>query len=570
MRYLAFATDYDGTLAKEGQVDETTLKALERLRESGRKLILVTGRHLEDLLESFPQIELFDQVVVENGAVLYRPETREEKALAEPPSEAFVQALQARGVNPLAVGRVIVATWEPHETTVMEVIRDLGLELQVIFNKGAVMVLPSGLNKAAGLKVALKELGLSPHNTVGVGDAENDHAFMNLCECAVAVANALPALKERADWVTQGQRGAGVTELINRLIESDLAELNCQLKHHHILLGTDKQEQPIYLPPYGESVLLAGTSGSGKSTLATAILERLAEQDYQFCIIDPEGDYENFEGAVMIGDSHQEPNLSELFDVLDNSQHNAVVNLLGISLENRPTFFAGLLPRLLEMRARTGRPHWIVVDEAHHLLPSAWDPAALMLPQKMDGMILVTVHPDQVASPALALIDAVIAVGKTPEKTLASFSKTLEQNSPTLAPQTLEPGEAIAWFRHTSTDPFWFRIEPPSREHRRHRRLYAQGELGEDKCFYFRGPENQLNLRAHNLVFFMQLGNGVDEKTWLYHLHQGDYSQWFRHAIKDEELAAEAENIEQQSHISAQESRELIQSAIEKRYTLPA
>lgn len=570
MRYLAFATDYDGTLAKEGQVDETTLKALERLRESGRKLILVTGRHLEDLLESFPQIELFDQVVVENGAVLYRPETREEKALAEPPSEAFVQALQARGVNPLAVGRVIVATWEPHETTVMEVIRDLGLELQVIFNKGAVMVLPSGLNKAAGLKVALKELGLSPHNTVGVGDAENDHAFMNLCECAVAVANALPALKERADWVTQGQRGAGVTELINRLIESDLAELNCQLKHHHILLGTDKQEQPIYLPPYGESVLLAGTSGSGKSTLATAILERLAEQDYQFCIIDPEGDYENFEGAVMIGDSHQEPNLSELFDVLDNSQHNAVVNLLGISLENRPTFFAGLLPRLLEMRARTGRPHWIVVDEAHHLLPSAWDPAALMLPQKMDGMILVTVHPDQVASPALALIDAVIAVGKTPEKTLASFSKTLEQNSPTLAPQTLEPGEAIAWFRHTSTDPFWFRIEPPSREHRRHRRLYAQGELGEDKCFYFRGSENQLNLRAHNLVFFMQLGNGVDEKTWLYHLHQGDYSQWFRHAIKDEELAAEAENIEQQSHISAQESRELIQSAIEKRYTLPA
>jgi hypothetical protein len=225
MHYLALATDYDGTLASDGRVDDETIAALDRLRDSGRRLILVTGRHLDDLLYVFPEINLCDWVVLENGALLYRPATREEKPLGAPPPEEFVKALQQRGVDPLAVGRVIVATWHPHENTVLDVIRDLGLEYQVIFNKGAVMVLPSGVNKASGLSAALKELGLSPHNTVAIGDAENDQALLDCCGCGVAVANALPMLKERADFVTKGDRGAGVVELINKLIASDLAEL---------------------------------------------------------------------------------------------------------------------------------------------------------------------------------------------------------------------------------------------------------------------------------------------------------------------------------------------------------
>jgi hypothetical protein len=225
MHYLALATDYDGTLASDGRVDDETIAALDRLRDSGRRLILVTGRHLDDLLYVFPEINLCDWVVLENGALLYRPATREEKPLGAPPPEEFVKALQQRGVDPLAVGRVIVATWHPHENTVLDVIRDLGLEYQVIFNKGAVMVLPSGVNKASGLSAALKELGLSPHNTVAIGDAENDQALLDCCGCGVAVANALPMLKERADFVTKGDRGAGVVELIDKLIASDLAEL---------------------------------------------------------------------------------------------------------------------------------------------------------------------------------------------------------------------------------------------------------------------------------------------------------------------------------------------------------
>src|SRR3984893_13640959 len=135
MRYLALATDYDGTLALHGRVDDETLGALQRFLAAGRKLIVVTGRELDELMSVFPHLDLFEWVVAENGALLYRPSTREEKLLADSPPEPFVAALRQRGVGPISVGRVIVATWHPHETAVLETIRDHGLELQVIFNK---------------------------------------------------------------------------------------------------------------------------------------------------------------------------------------------------------------------------------------------------------------------------------------------------------------------------------------------------------------------------------------------------------------------------------------------------
>ena len=229
MRYLALATDYDGTLAAHGKVTDSTLEALLQVRLSGRRLLMVTGRHLPDLKSVFSRLDLFDLVVAENGALLYWPATGDEKLLCDPPAPRFIKLLEQRGV-PFTVGRGIVATWEPHHGAVLDCIRDLGLELHVIFNKGSVMVLPSGVNKATGLQAALKDLGLSAQNVVGVGDAENDHAFLAECGCAVAVANALSTLKERADVVTQGKQGEGVEELIEQLLEDDLARYDSKAR----------------------------------------------------------------------------------------------------------------------------------------------------------------------------------------------------------------------------------------------------------------------------------------------------------------------------------------------------
>ncbi|MGL4555844.1 MAG: HAD family hydrolase [Gemmataceae bacterium] len=231
MRYAALATDYDGTVAHDGAIDAQTVAALERLRASGRRLILVTGRELDELIRICPQLGLFDRVVAENGALLHRPETGHTREIAPPPPAAFVDELRRRGV-PVSVGRTIIATWEPYEHTVLSVIKEQGLEWHLIFNKGSVMALPSGVNKAAGLAQALEELGVAAAHTVAVGDAENDHAFLRTCGLAVAVANALPALQDAADLVTEGACGAGVTQLIDRMLADDLAGVTPKAENH--------------------------------------------------------------------------------------------------------------------------------------------------------------------------------------------------------------------------------------------------------------------------------------------------------------------------------------------------
>jgi hydroxymethylpyrimidine pyrophosphatase-like HAD family hydrolase len=222
MRYCTLATDYDGTLAAEGVVAKDTYRALERLRRSGWHLILVTGRELRDLMNAFPDFDVFESIVAENGAILYDTATQEQILLCEPPPEQFVTILARKNTTPLSMGLVIVATTREHEEGVRETIRELGLDVQIIFNKHNLMVLPTGVDKASGLTAALQRSNLSFQNTVGIGDAENDYAFLSKCELAVAVANAVSFLKDQVDLVTNAEQGGGVVELIHELLNERL------------------------------------------------------------------------------------------------------------------------------------------------------------------------------------------------------------------------------------------------------------------------------------------------------------------------------------------------------------
>jgi hydroxymethylpyrimidine pyrophosphatase-like HAD family hydrolase len=217
----ALATDYDGTLARDGRVEASVCDALERFKRTGRRLILVTGRELPSLERVFSATSLFDRIVAENGALLYDPVSKKERVLAPPPPAAFVELLRRRKVAPLSLGRCIVATARSNDNVIEEAICELGLGLQTIFNIGSVMVLPIGMNKATGLGEALRDLDLSPANVVGVGDAENDQDLLAACGCKAAVANALPMVKAIADIQLAGEAGAGVIELLDWICRDD-------------------------------------------------------------------------------------------------------------------------------------------------------------------------------------------------------------------------------------------------------------------------------------------------------------------------------------------------------------
>ena len=567
MRFHALATDYDGTIAHHGRVDEPTMNALKKLRKSGRKLLLVTGRELDDLFKTFEHSDIFDRIVAENGAMVYDPATKEMRLIGSAPPPEFVEELKRRGVGPISVGKVIVATWEPHETAVLDVIRQQGLELQVIFNKGAVMVLPSGVNKATGLAAALADLGLSPHNVAGVGDAENDHAFLEMCGCSAAVANAIPSVKERSDIVLAADHGAGVAEFIEQII-AGTADTPTR---DGIQLGVLEDGTPVALDPISQGLLVCGSSGSGKSTLTTGLLERMAEAGYQIAIFDPEGDYDTLDFAISLGSPQRAPLVEEVLGVLDVPGRNVTVNLLGVALEHRPAFFAELLPQVLELRSRTGRPHLIVIDEAHHLLPVEWRPAQNAFPESTRGVIYITVHPESLAAAALATIDRVLAVGQEPTQRIEAFCQAAGIDAPS-APQQLDqlPTGDVLDYRRGDSKTALVHSEKPTTERKRHSRKYAEGNLGPVRSFYFRGRQGKLNLKAQNLLVFLQLADGVDDDTWQYHLRRREYSHWLHHAVKDSAVAVEVERIERDAKLSAEASRKAIREAIEARYTLPA
>lgn len=560
VRYHVLATDFDGTLAGHGVASPDALRAIERLRATGRRTVLVTGRIASDLAGALDRLDLFDRVVAENGATLVVPGRDQERVLARPPPESFTRALAARGV-PFTAGKVVVATWEPHQLDALEVIRDLGLELSIVFNKGAVMVLPDGVNKATGLAAALEDLGVTEHEVVAVGDAENDHVLLLRAECGAAVANALPALREAADVVTAGARGAGVAELAARLAADDLA--SADPARRDVPLG-EAAGRPVAIRPGRDRLLLAGGSGSGKTTAAATVIERFLERRYQVCVIDPEGDYEEFPGLTALGTPRRAPTQDEVLGLLYRPGVSPAVNLLAVRLSDRPGWFAGLFSRLQELRARTGRPHLWVADEAHHIFPREWQPGPSAWPADPGAALLVTLSPERLAPVVLRSATAVLTIGDEAERAMAGFLGAVRR--PAVGPVPRREGEALGWFAASPGRAVAVRVDPPAAEHRRHRRKYAHGDLGE-KAFRFRGRDGRLDLRATNLDRFLDLAAGVDEDTWRFHLERGDYDAWLRDAVKDPDAADEVEAL-RRTPMPAEESRRRLRRILEQRYMI--
>ena len=368
MKFSALALDYDGTIARDGALDPEVRSAIAEVRSRGIAVVIVTGRILEELRQVTGGLGFVDAVVAENGAVLDFPGGNS-RLIGHPVQPIFLEELRRRGIE-FKAGQCVVetdATWAPQ---VLAVIRELELPLTLVFNRGRLMMLPQSTGKGAGLREALTMLRLSPHNAIAIGDAENDHDLLAVCEFGVAVGWGSRMLQASADEVLPGDGPSAVAGYIRKAAK-EMRLPPERIDRTRLVLGTMEDGYPLALAMRGRNIVIAGDPRSGKSWVAGLMCEQLILQGYNMCIIDAEGDYRTLEslpGVVVFGGDNPVPELPDLSRVLRHPYMSVIIDLSHVPYREKVDYLNTLLPMLASLRRITGLPHRIVVDEAHYFL----------------------------------------------------------------------------------------------------------------------------------------------------------------------------------------------------------
>ncbi len=288
MRLRVIATDYDGTIASNGVVDSAVREAIKKARKRGVLVVIVTGRILSELRHVAGCLDFVDGVVAENGAVIALPKGHT-TLLGRSPPLSLITKLTERGID-FKVGRCVVEMEADFADIAISLIRQLELPLAITFNRGRMMLLPASISKAGGLRALLDTLGVSVHNAVGIGDAENDHELLTCCEHGVAVSWGSSRLKKAAGHVIEGDGPGAVAEYIDR-ISADIRLPIETTPHRKLILEELDGHTPLEIAVRGRNVLVAGDSKSGKTWLAGLLIEQQILQGYTVYAFDPEGDY---------------------------------------------------------------------------------------------------------------------------------------------------------------------------------------------------------------------------------------------------------------------------------------
>lgn len=569
--FRAVAVDFDGTLTESGYPGPGVLAALDRARAGGLRVVIVTGRILAELEAVFPGAgEHADLIVAENGAVLACGGRR--RRLAAPVPAGLAAALSRRGVA-CRRGAVLLACSGADEQVVLAEVRRLGLECQLIRNRAELMVLPAGVSKGTGLAAGLAELGISAHNTVAVGDAENDHSLLAAAELGVAVAGAVSALKAGADIVLAEADGPGVAAFLRGPVLA--GRVRVHPRRWRITLGTLAGGTPASIPASQVNVLVTGVPQHGKSYVAGLIAEQLIRLGYSVVIFDPEGDHAGLGRLRDVLVTGTDGNLPSAGDLARTVQHHAggvVVDLSAAPAGQRAGYLQAALRQLEAARGATGLPHWLIIDEAQ--LPLARDARAWFEPAAA-GYCLVTHRPEDLRPEVLLAVDVLIALpGHDPAGRLADLvaaAGTISHEAAAALLAQAGPGQAVLVDRGHPGTGVVFTIGQRETAHMRHWHKYTGGHLDPQRRFYFRrDADTPTGTTAANAGELEHQLRTCDDAVIVHHCQHGDFSRWVADVLGDPPLAAAiaaAENAVRAGTAGAAEARASLTSAIRQRYT---
>ena len=550
--FTALACDYDGTLASEDHMGAEVLGTLERAREVGLRVILVTGRTFFELVRVCERLDLFDGVVAENGGVLYFPAEGRIRDLAPTPPLGLLAELDRREIA-FHVGRVVVATTRAAEAQVREALAAVGATLAIFYNRDALMLLPAGISKGSGVRHVIRHLGLSFHDVLALGDAENDLELFEACGWAACPANAVAELKEHADWVFDGVNGQAIARAILGPMLGGLLPLRYSRRHRIAVGWAVKTSEPVTVPARGINLLIQGDPLSGKSWLAGALVERLVSHQYAVCVLDPEGDFHilaRLPGVLWaeVRDGASLDNALNSF-VADPSAC-VVVDFSRLPHGRKVELVERGLSAIRELRRRLGLPHWVVLDEAQYLLHRE-GVAGEAIGIEDRGFCLITYRLSWLRPSVRKAVDVLIAARTTFLEEVASLraflAETFGEDADVISVLPHLPAGEFLLLHAEETEPsraVTFVPMPRETAHVRHRKKYADALLPPDQRFYLLAAEGKVVAVAGSLNEFVQALATTEERVLAHHATRKDFSRWIMGVFNDQDLGRAVRKLE--------------------------
>ncbi len=549
VKLAVLALDYDGTITdRVGRLDSSVRKAIGDLRASGIAVLIVTGRRLEHLREGAGDLRIVDAVVAENGALIVFPASGRTLFLGHPPPERFLEELRRTGVD-FKTGECVVEMHAADAAAALAAIRRLELPLVLEFNLDRLMILPQSVSKGVGLREALTAMRLSMHNTLAIGNAENDHEMLAAAEIGAAVAWGSEALKQMADEVVAGEGAPAVAAYV-REVAARPRLVSLSPLRRPMLLGRDEAGNVVTLRVRGRNLLVVGDPRSGKSWIAGLLTEQLIMQRYSVCIIDPEGDYRGLEtlpGVILFGGDDPPPRPRELMQALRNADLSTVIDLSKLPFEQKREYVPQLLSMLSTIRRQTGLPHRIVLDEAHYFLDES--NVGRLLDAELAGYTLVTYRLSQLP-PSVIDDDDVVIVTRHTDRHEVEALRALRPSpdneiewAATLGSLRLEDAVLLPGRADGPERPLRFQIAPRITFHVRHRHKYLDVPVSERYAFLFRHDGKVLAI-ARSFRELSEVLATAQPEVLGHHLRNGDLSRWIRDVFGDRPLAAQVEEVE--------------------------
>ncbi len=575
MRLRVIASDYDGTIARDGILEANVREAIRQARRRGVVVVLATGRILSELREVAGSLDFVDGVVAENGAVLSLPNGYT-TVLAEAPPVSLLAKLNERDIE-FKVGRCVVEMDAGLAEVAMGLIPELELPLAITFNRGRMMLLPASISKSYGLRELLNILGQSVHNTVGIGDAENDHELLSICEYGVAVEWGSRLLQEHADHIIPGQGPEAVGDYIKQISSQVRLPIGNRGGRRRIVLEATEGHAAFSIAIRGRNILVAGDTQSGKSWLAGLMVEQMIVKGYSVYVFDPEGDYTSLRSlpnTVVLGGGNMLPHDGDLTMLLHQGL-SVVLNLAHLSQEEKSDYIHHHLRLVAQFRRTHGYPHRILLDECHYFLN--WPGHENLLDGALESYTLVTYRPSLLAPEILAAMQ-VVAVTRLAQREEVNIIRrlagpgfssvdwhgvlaNLDVTEAALLPPTAEVGGGLQRFC----------VAPRLTQHVRHRTKYFEIPVMEDSAFVFTDNGVPLPVAATTLGELAPSIKLVTPQVLMGHLERHDLSSWIAELFGDHELASVVRKLE--SEYQQEENTETFAGALDaevrKRYGCP-